>query len=394
MESEYRIEVHDRPSAIAAQAWNDLLDAQASPTPFMRHEYLAALHDSGSACADTGWTPSYLSLWRDGTLAAACAAHLKAHSYGEYVFDWAWADAHHRHGLPYYPKLLAAVPFTPAPGSRLLARSHEDRCALAKALVELARGHGLSSAHLLFLDEDDRRALCQSGWLLREGVQFHWEQDPNAPVADFAGLLARFRRDKRKKIQQERRRVAEAGVSFDVREGPAIREQDWDFFHRCYTATYRAHGSMPYLTRDFFARIAASMPQHWLMFIALQGGQPVACSLLAIDRDRRTAWGRHWGCTRHVPDLHFEACYYQPLQWCLAQGFTRLEGGAQGEHKMARGLLPVPTWSAHWLADPRFATAISSFAQRERAGVEGYLDELRERNPFKPAGTPQDEGQP
>lgn len=394
MVSEYRIEVHDRPSAIPAQAWNSLLEAQPAPTPFMRHEYLTALHDSGSACPQTGWAPCYLTAWRGDELAGACAAYLKSHSYGEYVFDWAWADAHHRHGLAYYPKLLVAVPFTPVPGTRLLARSHEDRRSLAEALGTLAREQGLSSAHLLFLDEVDRQALGEAGWTMREGVQFHWEQDRAAPVSDFAALLSRLRRDKRKKIQQERRRVAEAGVSFEVREGSGIGAQDWDFFHRCYTLTYQAHGSTPYLTRDFFARTADSMPQHWLMFVARQGDEPVACSLLAIDRTRLAAWGRYWGCTRDIPGLHFEACYYQPLQWCLGQGFTRLEGGAQGEHKMARGLLPVATWSAHWLRDPRFAEAVSAFTRRERAGVDGYLDDLRERNPFKAAGQPQGDAQP
>ena len=391
MTAEYRIEVHDRPTALPAEDWNRLLAQQPQPTPFMRHEYLAALYESGSAIAETGWAPCLLGLWRGRELAGACVAHLKSHSYGEYVFDWAWADAHHRHGLPYYPKLLVAVPFTPVPGSRLLARSAEERQLLAHGLMQLARDQGLSSAHLLFLDETDRQALAEAGWLLREGVQFHWEQDAQDPMPDFDGLLSRLRRDKRKKILQERRRVAEAGVGFEVREGPEIRTEDWDFFHRCYTLTYAAHRSTPYLSREFFAQVARTLPEHWLMFIATQGERPVASSLVAIDRARATAWGRYWGCTEQIPGLHFEACYYQPLQWCLAQGFARFEGGAQGEHKMARGLMPVATWSAHWLRDPRFAAAIADHTARERAGVDGYLEELRERSPFRP-GTGSAEG--
>ena len=377
------IRVHADPAALDAAAWNALLQAQAAPTPFMRHEYLAALHDSGSAVPETGWAPQFLTLHRGGELQAACALYLKSHSYGEYVFDWAWADAYRRHGLAYYPKLLGAVPFTPVPGTRLLARSDADRDVLVTALHRLALDGRLSSAHVLFIDDADRAAFQRAGWLLRQGVQFHWTQDEAQPVADFAGLLQRLQRDKRKKIQQERRRVAEQGVSFSVHEGAAITEPLWDFFHHCYTLTYAAHHSTPYLTRDFFARMARTMAENWLMFVARRGNAPIAASLIAVDPPRGTAWGRYWGCTEHVPCLHFEACYYQPLAWCLANGYVRFEGGAQGEHKMARGLLPVATHSAHWLRDPRFAAAVADFLAAEGAGIGDYVDELRERNPFK-----------
>ncbi|MBK9684040.1 MAG: N-acetyltransferase [Betaproteobacteria bacterium] len=377
------IRVHQDPAALDAAAWNDLLQAQAAPTPFMRHEYLAALHASGSAVPETGWAPQFLTLHRGGELQAACALYLKSHSYGEYVFDWAWADAYRRHGLAYYPKLLGAVPFTPVPGTRLLARSDADRDVLVTALHRLALDGRLSSAHVLFIDDADRAAFQRAGWMLRQGVQFHWTQDEAQPVADFAGLLQRLQRDKRKKIQQERRRVAEQGVSFSVHEGAAITEPLWDFFHRCYTLTYAAHHSTPYLTRDFFTRMARTMPGNWLMFVARRGNAPIAAALIAVDPPRGTAWGRYWGCTEHVPCLHFEACYYQPLAWCLANGYVRFEGGAQGEHKMARGLLPVATHSAHWLRDARFAAAVADFLAAEGAGIGDYVDELRERNPFK-----------
>lgn len=385
--ADYRVRVCDDPASIDAAAWNALLAAQPSPTPFMRHEYLAALHASGSAVPATGWSPCFLTLEQDGTLAAAVALYAKTHSYGEYVFDWAWAEAYHRHGLRYYPKLLGAVPFTPVPGTRLLARDAAARAALVQALRQLLGSNPrLSSAHLLFIDDADRAALQADGWLLRQGLQFHWTQDTADPAPDFAALLARMQRDKRKKIQQERRRVAEQGIVFSVHEGAAIATPLWDFFHRCYTLTYAAHHSTPYLTRDFFARMAETLPEHWLMFVARRGGEQgdrVAASLIAIDRGRRAAWGRYWGSTEAVSCLHFEACYYQPLAWCLAHGFTRFEGGAQGEHKMARGLLPVVTHSAHWLRDARFASAVAGFLEREGDGVAAYADELRERSPFK-----------
>ena len=381
----YRIQVQESPEEISAQEWDELLALQARPTPFMRHAYLHALHASGSACVATGWDSRFLTLRTDDGLQAAVAVYLKTHSYGEYVFDWAWADAYQRHGLHYYPKALAAVPFTPVPGTRLLARSVEARQVLAAGLRQWARNQGLSSAHLLFPDEDDLQALSADGWLVREGVQFHWVQDATQAVDSLDGLLQRMQRHKRKNIAQERRKVSEAGVSFTVHEGSAIDEKLWDFFYACYCSTYAAHHSTPYLTRDFFHHMARHMPEHWVMFVARRGDAALAASLVAVDRVRQWAWGRYWGSTEHVPCLHFEACYYQPLAWCIEQGFKRFEGGAQGEHKMARGLLPVKTASAHWIRDRRFEAAIADFLGREGAGVSAYVDELRERGPFKPA---------
>ena len=380
---EYRIRVHEDPGSVDARDWDELLARQHAPTPFMRHAWLLAMHRSGSAVPATGWSPRLVTLERGSRLAAAAALYLKTHSYGEYVFDWAWADAYRRHGLPYYPKLLGASPFTPVPGSRLLAQDDAARLALAHALRDLADGAGLSSAHVLFVDEVDRRALTEAGWMIREGVQFHWQAEPQHPCADFEALLSRLQRHKRKNIVQERRRVREAGIDFSVHEGKQIDETLWDFFHACYVRTYEAHGSSPYLDRSFFRETARTLPGLWLMFVARREGRPIGASLVAVDRSTGAAWGRYWGCLEHVPCLHFEACYYQPLQWCLAQGFRRFEGGAQGEHKMARGLLPVRTHSAHWLRDTRFADAVADFLAREGAGVEAYVDELRERNPFR-----------
>jgi uncharacterized protein len=385
IENHYVIRVHGDPAAIDAEAWNALLAAQAAPTPFMRHEYLAALHQSQSAVAETGWAAQFVTLWLGDQLQAATPLYLKSHSYGEYVFDWAWADAYRRHGLRYYPKLLGAVPFTPVPGSRLLARDAAARAALVQTIGRIVQEMKLSSAHLLFGDEADRAAFEEAGWMIRTGVQFHWEQDTANPVAHFTELLARMQREKRKKIQQERRRVTDQGISFTVHEGAAIDAGLWDFFYRCYTLTYQAHHSTPYLTRAFFEQMAATMARHWVMFVARRDGEALATSLVAIDPEHRAAWGRYWGCIESIPCLHFEACYYQPLAWCLANGYRRFEGGAQGEHKMARGLLPVQTFSAHWLRDPRFASAVADFLAQEGQGMEQYVDELRERSPFKSA---------
>ncbi|WP_043784100.1 GNAT family N-acetyltransferase [Rubrivivax gelatinosus] len=382
--SDYHIGVETDPARLDAQAWNALLASQPAPTPFLRHEYLAALHESASAVPATGWTPRFLTLHDDGGgLVGAAPLYLKTHSWGEYVFDWAWADAYRRHGLRYYPKLLGAVPFTPVPGTRLMARDDAAREALVATIREFADEAGLSSVHVLYVDDADRAAFERAGWMLRENLQFHWTRDEAQPVADFDALLARLQRDKRKKIQQERRRVAELGVEFSVHEGEAIDTGLWDFFHRCYTLTYAAHQSTPYLTRDFFARMQTTMAPHWLMFVGRREGRPVAASLVAIDRGSGAAWGRYWGAVEPLPFVHFEACYYQPLAWCLANGFRRFEGGAQGEHKMARGLLPVRTSSAHWLRDPRFAGAVAEFLAREGEGVAAWEDELRERSPFR-----------
>ena len=242
---------------------------------------------------------------------------------------------------------------------------------------------------MLFPDALDAEAATASGWLMRQGVQFHWQnrhaQTPGAPpYEDFQDFLAHLHRDKRKKIQQERRRVREAGVIVKTRQGDEIRAEDWAFFYRCYRQTYLEHGGPPYLSEDFFKQVARTMPANWLMFTAEVAGEPVAASLLGIDTDLGVAWGRYWGSVRQVPCLHFELCYYAPLAWCIDQRFSRFEGGAQGEHKMARGLLPVTTWSAHWLEDARFADAVSRFLAREGAGMAAYVDELRDRVPFKP----------
>jgi len=383
--ADYVIRVHSDLQELPLDAWNALLAGQAQATPFMRLEYLQALQQSGSAMAATGWQAQFLSVWQGECLVAACPAYLKSHSYGEYVFDWAWADAYQRHGLDYYPKLLVAVPFTPVPGARLLAADESARQLLLDALLTLARQQSLSSAHILFANEAEQTAASAGGWMTRSGVQFHWSNRLETPYRDFEDFLASLQREKRKKIQQEERKVREAGVSFEARQGTEIQEADWDFFYRCYQLTYRAHHSQPYLTRDFFRLMAQRMPEHWLLFIARREGQAVAASLIALDPDQRVAFGRYWGATESISCLHFEACYYQPLRWCIAQGYQRFEGGAQGEHKMARGLMPVSTGSSHWLAHPDFSQAVAEFLGREGQAMHAYVNELESHQPFKPS---------
>lgn len=355
-------------------AWNRLAGRQ----PFVGHDFLAALEASGAVGGDSGWQACHLALSRAGRLAAALPLYLKAHSYGEYVFDWSWAEAYQRAGGAYYPKLLSAVPFTPVPGRRLLAESAADAEALLDGAVALVEQQGLSSAHLLFPDEADEAALIERGWLCREGVQFHWQ---NPGYRDFVDFLASLSHDKRKKIRQERRKVADAGVEVARKRGTAIAEADWAFFYRCYALTYRAHRSTPYLELDFFLRFAAAQPECCVLALAYRDGEPIAAALDLDDGER--LYGRYWGAREFVPNLHFELCYYQGIEYAIERGLQAFEGGAQGEHKLARGFAPVRTRSFHWLADPGFREAVARFLKREGAGMAQYLSELDERQPFR-----------
>ena len=396
-ETNYLIAVHDTLRGVNGDAWNELLAMQPDANPFMRHEYLEAMHESGSAVPSTGWKARFITLWREEpdqppALHAACALYLKDHSYGEYVFDHAWANAYHQHRLAYYPKALVAPPFTPVPGSRLLARDTQAREALVGALIGWCGEQQLSSLHILFAGDADAAACSANGMMLRHNVQFHWTNRATGDgtgYCDMEDFLASLSQDKRKKIRQERRKVREAGVVFRSAVGTDISTADWDFFYRCYERTYLEHGNAPYLSRDFFRRMATHMPENWLLFVAERANCPIACSLIALNDATsapaagRVAYGRYWGALERVDCLHFEACYYQPLQWCITNGYARFEGGAQGEHKMARALMPVRTTSAHWLAHPAFADAVDEFLQREGRGIDNYMTELETRNPFK-----------
>lgn len=355
-------------------------DRLAGDDPFLRHAFLHGLHETGCASPETGWAPQYLLLHEHAKLVAAMPLYLKDHSYGEYVFDWAWADAYHRHGITYYPKLLGAIPFTPVAGSRLLAREPEHRDRLVAGALELARRSGITSLHILFPSAADLECLSAQGFLLRRGRQFHWE---NAGYPDFEAFLARLSHDKRKKIRQERRRVRDAGIAFSWIEGRDIRPEDWKFFARCYRQTYREHHSSPYLNLGFFLHLGSAMPDNMVLVRAERQGTPVAASLLVRNKTR--LYGRHWGALEYHPSLHFEACYYQGIEYAISNGLQVFEGGAQGEHKMARGLMPVTTHSAHWLAHPEFSAAIENFLERESAIMEMHDHELSARTPFKSA---------
>ena len=380
---DYRTQVLDDLSRVAADDWNALAAGgagRASAQPFLRHEFLRALELAGCVGEETGWIPRHLLL-RDvaGAPAAAVPAYLKLHSYGEYVFDWAWADAYRRHGLRYYPKLLSAVPFTPVPGTRLAARDGASRTAAARALLALAQSSRLSSLHVLFPRAAEAEALRGAGLTLRHGVQFHWR---NAGYASFEAFLETLAQPKRKKIRAERRKVAEAGVRLRRLHGRDIGAAHWAFFVRCYEATYSAHRSTPYLNLEFFERIGEALPQHLVLVLAERGGHPIAASLLVHDDER--LYGRYWGAIEPVPCMHFEACYYQAIDAAIELGLRYVEGGAGGEHKMSRGFEPVQTVSAHWLAEPAFALAVDRFLQREGAAVDAWVDELRERSPYRP----------
>jgi len=372
-------EVAESLARIPVGEWNHL----AGGDPFLSHEFLSALHETGCAAGATGWHPQYLLLKSGAALAGAMPLYLKEHSYGEYVFDWAWADAYHRHGIAYYPKLLSAIPFTPVTGARLLAATDTDRDRLIRGALELARKLGVSSLHCLFPTAAEARRLCKQGMMPRTTVQFHWT---NHDYANFDAFLASFSHDKRKKVKQERRKTADAGIRFRWLEGDEIREQDWAFFHRCYRQTYREHRSTPYLNLEFFCRIGAALPRHLVLILAERDDAPIAAALNVRSGSRLC--GRHWGALQHHPALHFETCYYQGIEYCIARGIATFEGGSRGEHKLARGLLPVETCSAHWLARPEFATAVDQFLARETHGMKQYVDELSDHSPFKSYSDP------
>ncbi|MEM5423124.1 GNAT family N-acetyltransferase [Paraburkholderia ferrariae] len=383
---DYRTGILGSPSEVDAAEWNALLARQAQPTPFLRHEFLAALDATRCTTPNEGWAAQFVTLTdaRTGRLAAAAPVYLKGHSYGEYVFDWAWADAYKRNGLEYYPKLLCAVPFTPVQGTRLIAADTTARRHLAATLLAFAEQADVSSLHVLFPTTEDAEALTDLGMMQREGVQFHWLNDG---YRDFEDFLSTLEQKKRKNIRAERRKVHDAGVTMRRVRGEDISDTEWRFFSRCYRQTYREHFSSPYLNLDFFRMIGDTMPENLLLVIAEREGKPIASSLVVWQRGENgqggTLYGRYWGALEHVPCLHFETAYYQPLEFCIEEKLDVFEGGAQGEHKMARGFLPTATRSAHWLAHPAFSDAVARFLESEANHIHAYMHELNERNPFR-----------
>lgn len=363
-------------SDLPAAEWDALLPASQ---PFLRHAFLSTLEDSGSVGGRSGWQPAH-RLFRDasGRLQAALPAYLKTHSYGEYVFDWAWADACRRAGIRYYPKLLCAVPFTPVGGARLLGEA-QAAGALLDALTGELREQGVSGLHLNFTDPPADALLAgREGWLQRLGCQFHWF---NRDYRDFQDFLDALASRKRKQLRKEREQVAGQGIAFDWREGHQLDEAEWDFVHACYANTYRVRGQAPYLTRSFFSLLAERMPEAIRVVLACRAGRPLAMAFSLVGGD--SLYGRYWGCLAESDRLHFETCFYQGIDYALAHGLRRFDAGAQGEHKLVRGFEPVITRSWHYLLHPGLRQAVADFLREEEAGVLAYADEARGQLPYR-----------
>jgi uncharacterized protein len=359
--------------------WNAL---GAGRNPFTRHEFLAALESTHCVGAGTGWEPCYLTLADGAGLAAGTAAFVKTHSYGEFVFDFAWARAYERVGRRYYPKLTLAVPFTPATGPRLLVRPDLERelytARLLAQLEEHAAAQHLSGVHALFIDEAARGACARRGWLLRRDCQFHWS---NRGYASFEDYLATFTAEKRKKARRERRRVAEAGVHFETRFGGELDEPLLDRIYALHRDTFLRHGHEPYLTRAFFSAVARSLPESLMVKLAVHGRAVVAVAIFFWYEE--ALFGRYWGADADYHSLHFEACYHQGIEFCIERRIARFEPGTQGEHKVSRGFEPAITWSAHYIADAQFRAAIADYVQREAGAVEAYAQEVQGHVPYR-----------
>lgn len=369
--------VGDGVAGFASEDWDRCAGIE---DPFLSHAFLSALEQSGSATAETGWRPLPIAIdGPDGRPDAVMPAYLKSHSQGEYVFDHGWADAYSRAGGAYYPKLQIAVPFTPVPGRRLLTRSPALAPALIAAAERLVDANGLSSAHATFIDPAERPVFEAAGWLLREDSQFHWL---NEGYADFDAFLAALSSRKRKAIRKERA-AAQAGLEIVHLTGAELTEAHWDAFWGFYQDTGTRKWGRPYLTRAFFSLLGERLADRVLLVLALRDGAPIAGALNLIGAD--ALYGRYWGCVEDVPFLHFELCYYQAIDAAIARGLSRVEAGAQGAHKLARGYRPTPTWSAHYIADPGFRAAVSDFLSRERPAVAHEIAALDELAPFRKA---------
>ena len=370
--------IHRALSEIPATDWDALHDGC---NPFVAHAFLCGLETTGCLREDWGWTPCHIGLWEGDALLTAAPGYLKTNSHGEFVFDHAWAHAHERHGLEYFPKWLGAVPYSPVSGPRLLARDESTKQDLLMAIEGLMRTSRLSSAHVNFHETGDEAAFAND-WSLREDIQYHWHND--AGWADFEGFLAAMDHKHRKNIRQERRKVRDAGISFRVVHGDEASEADLAAMHGFYLQTFAEYGNSPALTLDFVRHLARAMPRQTVLMLAERDGQPIAGALCLRGGD--TLYGRYWGAAELHPGLHFETCYYQGIEYCLREGLTRFEPGAQGRHKIARGFLPTLVRSRHRIADPRFAEAIDAWCTEERASTRHHFVELHTHSPFR-AGT-------
>ena len=374
-----RVRRHDSIREVGPAAWNAL----AADSPFLRHEFLSALETAGCVGPETAWRPAHLTASdAGGGLAGALPLYIKYDSRGEYVFDWSWAAAYGHSGLSYYPKLVSAVPFTPATGRRLLVDGDAAFESVAAELLAAARTLGsdidASSLHVLFPTDRERQFLSDVGLLARKSCQFHWHNDGYASFEDFLG---RFTSKKRKKARRERRRVAEANVTFEHLSGDEPSEEDWEAIYEYYAHTFRRRGQTPYLNREFFAEIARTMPESLVIVLARFDGRPIATAICFRSAD--TLYGRYWGSLADFHSLHFEACYHQGIEYCIREGLSRFEPGTQGEHKLSRGFTPTATWSSHKIANPTFAQAIGQFVDRERDHVDAYMRQLAAHTPYR-----------
>jgi predicted N-acyltransferase len=373
------VATHSAVDSIDASEWNAL----AGDYPFLQHAFLAALEHSGSVGAGTAWQPVHVSA-RDhaGRLIGALPLYLKYDSRGEFVFDWGWADAFERAGLDYYPKLVAAVPFTPANGPRILVAEDCDTASVSAALLgacsAMANEYSASSIHVLFPDDRDREILLAADYLARKGCQFHWR---NRGYADFDEFLASFTSAKRKKVKRERRRIAEAGIHFEHLQADELSNSDWDAVFEFYSRTFMRRGRAPYLNRAFFDELTRSMPRNLIVILARYNEQPIAAAI--CFRSDSALYGRYWGSLADFHSLHFETCYYQGIEYCINEGLTLFEPGTQGEHKVSRGFSPTQTWSCHKVFNDEFRVAIEDFLQRETAYIDAYIDEVDEHVPYK-----------
>lgn len=372
--------IFDHIDAVQPEEWNRLAQ---DGNPFLRHEFLTALEHHDCVGERFGWIPQHIVVKdADGKVLGAMPLYLKDNSYGEFVFDWGWADAYHNAGLPYYPKLVTAIPYTPATGPRLLIAPHAQREVIAKAMIDkaldLAASLNVSSLHWLFTNEQDSQYLEQKGLLTRMGCQFHWH---NRNYANFDEFLQQLSSRKRKQIKRERRQVSDAGVSIKIAHGNELDETQLHRFHRHYQSTFYRLGGYATLSEAFFAELCQSMAEHVVFVFAYYNNKHIASAFCL--RGGNTLYGRHWGCDADFNNLHFEACYYQGIEYCIAQGLNHFEPGAQGEHKVSRGFVPTPTYSQHWIENGQFRTAIAQFLNREQQGVRHYMDTLREHLPYK-----------
>jgi len=376
-----RARILDSLEGLRAGDWNAL---DLAGRPFLRHEFLAAAERSGSATASTGWTPAHVVVERSGRLVGAMPLYRKDHSWGEFVFDFAWARAYEQHDLPYYPKLVAAVPFTPASGPRLLVAPGTDveevRMALLTAAREHAREIGASSLHVLFPVVAEREWLAGQGLLTRLDCQFHWQ---NGGFSDFDDFLATFTAEKRKKVRRERRRVQEAGIEFLELHGRDLDPRTLEAVYALHARTFLERGNPPYFTPAFFRELASTLPDALMVKLGLMRGEPVATAVFLRGAD--TLYGRYWGAAGDFHSLHFEACYYQGIDYCIREGLERFEPGTQGEHKIARGFAPEPVWSMHEIFHPAFRAAIRDYLGREQDHMRAYMEAVRAHVPFRRA---------